>query len=132
MKTISIKVVPDREGCVYRTGETATLEVSATLANGTKASEGFLHLRLDNFGERIFEERDVNLSKENPFLVAVSRTTPGFARLTVEYRSPEIAVASNPGNSDNAFRFGIAFSPEEIRPATPCPGDSADFWKDEF
>ena len=45
-RTFSIIVAPDREDCIYHTGETATLKLSAAFANGTEAREGILHLRL--------------------------------------------------------------------------------------
>lgn len=128
-RTLSVKVATDREDCIYRTGETATLKLSAAFADGPEAREGILHLRLDNYGERIFEERDVDLSKERTVTLAVSRATPGFARLTVESRTPGIVVAENPGNATGIYRFGIAFSPEKIRSAAPFPDDFADFWQ---
>ena len=127
-KTLSIKVAPDRENCLYRAGEKAMMTVSAAMADGTEAQEGILHLRLDNYGERVYEERDVDLAKEQTVTLAASRATPGFARLTVESRTPGITVAENPGNAAGTYRFGVAFSPEGIRPAAPFPDDFADFW----
>ena len=126
---ISIHVAPDRDNCLYQAGETAALTVSAVNPDGTPVREGVLHLRLDNYGERVFEERDVDLAKEPSVALAVSRATPGFARLSVESRTPGIVVAENPGNATGTYRFGIAFSPEDIRPAAPFPDDFASFWQ---
>ena len=126
---LTVHVAPDRDNCLYRAGETASLTVSATNPDGAPVREGVLHLRLDNYGERVFEERDIDLAKEPSVALAVSRATPGFARLSVESRTPGIVVAENPGNAAGTYRFGVAFSPEDIRPAAPFPEDFAAFWQ---
>ena len=127
--TLFVHVSPDRESALYRVGETASLTVSASFADGTPVREGILHLRLDNYGKRVFEERDVNLSEDHAVSLAVSRATPGFARLSVESRTPGITVADNYGNATGTYRFAVAFSPEEIRPAAPFPDDFTAFWE---
>ena len=127
---IKINVVADKADCVYRAGETASLTLTATLADGGEAREGVVHIRVDNYGSRVSMERDVDLAKENPVQLTATRATPGFERITVSSRTPGLEIVWNPGNPAGAYVFGVAFSPEEIRPGTPCPDDFMDFWKD--
>ena len=129
-RKLSIAVTVDRPDCVYRAGETASLSVSASFEGGAAPSEGLVHVRIDNYGSRISEERDIDLSKENPFRLAVTRATPSFARVSISSLSHGIQVAENPGNPAGTYVFGIAFSPEEILPGTPCPKDFMEFWQD--
>lgn len=129
-RKLAVSAAADKPGCVYQAGETAFLAVSAAFVDGGEAHEGVLHIRLDNFGECIFEERNVDLARENPIRLAVTRATPGFMRVSVSSATPGIEILENQGNPVGAFFFGVAFSPEKIRPATSCPEDFAHFWKD--
>lgn len=129
-RTLTVSAAADKPGCVYQVGETAFLTVSAAFADGNEAHEGVLHIRLDNFGECIFEERNVDLARENPIRLAVTRATPGFMRVSVSSATTGIEILENQGNPAGTFVFGVAFSPEKIRPATSCPEDFAHFWKD--
>ena len=128
---LNIQITADKPGCVYRVGEAASLSLSASSADGgASAHEGVIHIRIDNYGARVAEERDVDLSTENPVRLTATRATPGFARVSVSSRTPGVEVVNNAGNPAGTYVFGIAFSPEEIRPGTPYPDDFMDFWTD--
>ncbi len=128
--TLNITFTADRADCVYRAGETASLTLTATLADGAMVREGVIHIRIDNYGSAVAEERDVDLAAENPVQLTATRATPGFARVSVSSRTPGLEIAWNPGNPTGAYVFGVAFSPEEIRPGTPYPDDFMAFWTD--
>lgn len=127
---VNITFTADRPDCVYKIGETASLTLAASREDGSELHEGVLRITLDNYGARVFEERDVDLSKDSPVRLEATRATPGFTRVTVTSRTPGLEVAANPGNPAGAYVFGVAFSPEEIRPGTPFPDDFAAFWAD--
>ena len=59
------RVSCDQPDAKYRLGEIATFTVEATEKNGA-APKGMAHVRLDNFGDRIFMERDVDLAGPSP------------------------------------------------------------------
>ncbi len=128
--TLNISCSADKADCVYRAGETATLFLSASLADGTMAHEGVVHIRIDNYGSAVAEERDVDLATENPVKLTATRATPGFVRVIVSSRKTGMEVAHNAGNPVGTYVFGVAFSPDEIRPGTPYPDDFMDFWTD--
>ena len=128
--TLNINVVADKADCVYRAGETATLSLSASLADGAMAREGVIHIRVDNYGSAVAEERDVDLATENPVKLTATRATPGFMRVSVSSRATGREIVCNAGNPAGTYVFGVAFSPEEIRPGTPYPDDFMDFWTD--
>ena len=117
-----VKFQADRVSCVYEVGETAKLSVTVAEANGVALSSGRVRLVVDNFGDVRSEEREVDLAQGNPFEVKVSRTAPGFARLTV---TSEDAAQKLEGGV-----FGVGFSPEKIVSGTPDPADFDVFWSD--
>ena len=129
-RAINISFTPDKAGCVYRAGETASLSLSASLADGARAREGVVHVRIDNYGSVVSKERDVDLATENPVQLTATRATPGFARVSVSSRTTGMEVVGNAGNPAGTYVFGVAFSPDEIRPGTPYPDDFTDFWTD--
>ena len=128
--TLNISCIADKADCVYRAGETATLSLTASLADGAMAREGVVHIRIDNYGSVVSEERDVDLATENPVKLTATRATPGFMRVSVSSRTTGMEVVCNAGNPAGAYVFGVAFSPAEIRPGTPYPIDFMDFWTD--
>ena len=117
-----VKFRADRVSCVYEVGETAKLSVTVAETNDVALSSGRVRLVVDNFGDVRSEEREVDLAQGNPFEVKVSRTAPGFARLTV---TSEDAAQKLEGGV-----FGIGFSPEKIESGTPDPADFDAFWSD--
>ena len=100
----------DRADARYRCGETAVFTVRSALASG-KA-----HVRLDNFGGKVFDEFDVDLSSCRRFEVGGTRETPGFLRLTVEC-------------GRRRKLWSAAFDPESISAGAECPPDFDAFWK---
>lgn len=127
---IAITIAADKADCVYKSGEIASLTLSAFGEDGTAVREGVVHVRIDNYGARVAEERDVDLAAKNPVRLMATRATPGFARISVSSRTTGMEVVNNAGNPAGTHVFGIAFSPGEIRPGTPYPDDFMDFWKD--
>ena len=100
----------DRPTARYRCGESATFYVESSL------SEGVAHVRLDNFGDRVVREFDVDLAAKRSFEVKGTRDVPGFLRLTVAC-------------GRHTALWGAAFSPERISAGAEKPADFEAFWR---
>ncbi len=124
--TIMFKMEADRRSCVYEVGETALISVLAVDTNGVKLTEGKFSYRLDNFGAREILSGEADLSDGNPFVVKATRETPGFVRLRVDPKDKDVQVERAQGRE--ARLFGVAFSPEKVRPGAPLPPDFKEFW----
>lgn len=109
----------DQPDARYRIGEDAIFTVEATERDGTPP-KGVAHVRLDNFGDRIFEERDVDLAKSARFTVTGRMDRAGFLMLRVTKKG-----------SDRKL-FGVAYEPEKLRPYRECPEDFDRFWADSI
>ena len=106
----------DHPDAQYRLGEDAVLFVEAHEADGS-APKGVAHVRLDNFGDRVFLERDVDLAGSARFAVTGRMDRAGFLRLGVS------------AGKKTKF-FGVAYEPETLRPYRECPADFDQFWAD--
>ena len=95
----------------YRCGDKAVFSVHSALSKGTA------HVRLDNFGDKVLREFDVDLSKMRDFTVEGTRDVPGFLLLTVTC-------------GKTVKRWGAAFSPDEITGGAERPADFVKFWRD--
>jgi cephalosporin-C deacetylase-like acetyl esterase len=111
------RVSCDQPDAKYRLGEIATFTVEATEKNGA-APKGMAHVRLDNFGDRIFMERDVDLAKEAQFTVTGQMDRAGFLMLRVSKKGSATKL------------FGVGYEPEKLRPYRECPADFDQFWSD--
>ena len=100
----------DRSSARYRCGEPAVFSVESALSNGVA------HVRLDNFGEHVIDEFDVDLSVQQAFDVKGSLDIPGFLRLTVSC-------------GRHKALWGAAFSPEKISAGADKPADFESFWR---
>lgn len=125
-----VSVRANRVSCLYALGESATLTVSVGDEKGTLLKEGLVVWSVDNFGKEVeVGEKTVDLAKENPFDVMVSRKSPGFARLHVKLDNADVKIRKNAGNpNDDEYVFGVAFAPEQIVTGTPEPDDFDAFW----
>ena len=101
----------DDPDSLYRCGDKAVFHVLSSVTCGVA------HVRLDNFGDRVLREFDVDLSKGTRFEVEGTRDVPGFLLLTVSQGS-------------RTKRWGAAFSPDEITGGAERPADFEKFWKD--
>ena len=101
----------DDADSLYRCGDTAVFTVASSLTSGVA------HVRLDNFGDRVLDEFDVNLATQRVFTVKGARDVPGFLLLTVKC-------------GRQMKRWGAAFSPEKISAGAECPADFMRFWRD--
>lgn len=101
----------DDADSLYECGEKAVFNVHSALTNG------IAHVRLDNFGDKVLREFDIDLSKKRDFTVEGTRDIPGFLLLTVTC-------------GKTVKRWGAAFSPEKISGGAPRPADFAKFWHD--
>lgn len=127
---VCVSVCADRVSCRYALGETARLTVAVNDENGKPLKDGSIIWSADNFGPKtILPETAVDLAKENPFVVTVSRNTPGFARLRVKSNDGNLKIRKNEGNPDEEYAFGVAFAPEQIKTGTPDPEDFDVFWR---
>ena len=95
----------------YRCGDKAVFNVHSALSKGTA------HVRLDNFGDKVLREFDVDLSKMRDFTVEGTRDVPGFLLLTVTC-------------GKTVKRWGAVFSPDEITGGAERPADFVKFWRD--
>ena len=111
------RVTCDQPDALYRLGEDAIFTVEATEKDGS-APKGTAHVRLDNFGDRIFQERDVDLAKGATFTVTGRMDRAGFLMLRVTKKGSETKL------------FGVGYEPEKLRPYRECPKDFDQFWAD--
>ena len=126
---VEFRVLPDRADCHYALGERSKLTVTAVGTNGVALTSGRLRYVVDNFGSVTnVGVTAVDLAKENPFTVTVTRSTPGFERLRVQSDDAGLTVRSNAGNHECEFVYGVAFAPEKIVSGTPEPADFDEFW----
>ena len=127
---IDVSVCADRISCRYALGETARLTVAVNDEDGKLRKGGSIVWSVDNFGSKVVQsEKTVDLAKENPFVVTVSRSTPGFARLRVRSNDENLKILKNEGNHDEEYAFGVAFAPEQIITGSPDPDDFDAFWE---
>jgi cephalosporin-C deacetylase-like acetyl esterase len=106
-----ISIWCDDDDSKYKCGQRAIFSVHSVLTNG------IAHVRLDNFGDGILREFDVDLSKTNRFTVEGARDIPGFLRLTVTC-------------GKTVKRWGAVFSPDEITGGAERPADFVKFWRE--
>jgi len=124
-----VAVRPDRLTCRYALDETAQLTVSVKDDKGALVREGRVIWSVDNFGAIVIQpDRTVDLAKENPFAVSVSRDRPGFARLRVRSGDANVKIRENAGQRFGEYAYGVAFAPEQIVAGTPDPDDFDAFW----
>ena len=105
----------DHTNALYRLGETATFTVVASEKDGS-APKGKVLARLDNFGDRIFSKRTVDLAQEPKFTMSGQMDRPGFLTARIHVGKSEKKV------------FGVAYEPEKLRPYRECPADFDSFW----
>lgn len=113
------RVTCDQPDARYRLGEKAIFTVEATEDDGS-SPKGRAHLRLDNFGDRIFMERGVDLAKESRFTVTGEMDRAGFLLLRIRKSGSEQTL------------FGVAYEPEKLRPYQECPKDFDQFWAESI
>ena len=106
----------DRPGAVYRCGEEAVFTVTACGTNGTKATSGVVTAVLNNFGPKVVATREIDLAKENPFVLRGSLAEPGFLKL-------ELSAPDTPSRC-----WSVGFDPERIVKGSPSPADFDAFW----
>ena len=115
------QVVADNPACLHACGETTTFTVTALTGEGTntcRATEGRVNVMLDNFGPTVFETREVDLARTNPFQVTGSLREPGFLRLTVQGKGFEKKV------------YSVGYDPQKIEKGSPSPDDFDAFWSE--
>jgi len=125
---IRLEVSADRTNAVYRCGERATFFVRAfDVTTGAPATNGCFVARLDNFGDVVQLERKIDLAKEcGAFSLEGTLSKPGFLRFRA---SPEGGLRILPNAGQGEFNWAVAYDPQQIRPAVPCPDDFDAFWE---
>ena len=110
------RVACDRADARYSLGEDAVFTVEAVEKDGS-APKGKAQVRLDNFGNRVFMTREVDLGKEPKFAVTGRMDRAGFLMLRVSEKglAPKL--------------FSVAYEPEKLRPYRECPKDFDAFWE---
>ena len=125
---VEFKVETDHADCLYRCGEKASFTISVTGKDGKKLSEGRFKAKLDNFGEKVLAEKEVDLAQGNPFTVSAVKDTPGFMRLSIGADAQAFTLPKTAGQG--TFHWGVAYEPEKIRPGAENPSDFDSFWAD--
>ena len=125
---VEFKVETDHADCLYRCGEKASFTITVTGKDGKKLSEGRFKAKLDNFGEKVLAESEVDLAQGNPFTVAAEKDTPGFMRLSICADEKAFTLPKTAGQG--TFHWGVAYEPEKIRPGAENPADFDSFWAD--
>ena len=125
---VQFKVETDHADCLYRCGEKASFTITVTGKDGKKLSEGRFTAKLDNFGEKVLAEKQVDLAQGNPFTVTAVKDTPGFMRLSVNANEEAFTLPKTAGQG--TFHWGVAYEPEKIRPGAENPADFDAFWAD--
>ena len=115
---VTFSVETDRPESLYRCGETATFTVTAK-DDSHAPLQGVFTARLDNFGPEIVATADIDLAKTNVFTLAGTLAKPGFLRLHIDGATKPV--------ERRQLDFSVAFEPEKINPATPCPRDFLSF-----
>jgi cephalosporin-C deacetylase-like acetyl esterase len=95
----------------YRCGDEALFTVCSSLTSGVAK------VRLDNFGDKVLSEFDVDLSKQTKFTVKGTRDVPGLLLLTVKC-------------GKHTKRWSAVFSKELISGGDKRPADFEKFWRD--
>ncbi len=113
---ITVSVVPDRLGWTYKTGETATFNVSVC-QSGVPLPE--VAISYEAGAEMYPDVKKEMTLKDGTARISGKMQKPGFYRLTVTARV-----------KDKEYRgWGTAaFSPEKITPKAQCPSDFDVFW----
>lgn len=115
-----ITIASDRTNAVYRLGETTTFTVDVRHGGGEPVRSGKVRWQVNNFGDRVLASGEHDLKDGARFSVSATAEEPGFLRM-------DVVDAAHPRRPPSSW--GVAVSPEEIRPGTPYPDDFADFWK---
>ena len=113
---LEFAIVNDHANLIYRVGEEAAFTVTAT-TGGVAVAEGWVDVKLDNFGPDVQLSSRVDLSKGNPFAVKGKLTGPGFLRLTLKAK-------------DASKVWSVGYEPEKITKGSPSPDDFDAFWAD--
>lgn len=111
---VQFRITSDHADALYRLGEEATFRVEAYETNGVPV-RGKATVRLDNFGDRVFSTRTVDLAKEPTFSVKGQMDRPGFLMLRVS-------------SGKTRAEFGVGYDPDALKPYQPCPADFDAFW----
>lgn len=128
-RVVALSVTADRPTCLYKCGETARMSVTVTdRLTGEKVKAGRFTVTLNNCGSKTVLEKEVDLAEGNPFVVSGTLADPGFMQLRIRPLTAGIRVAPNAGQID--YAWGVAFSPERIRPVMENPSDFDRFWQD--
>lgn len=121
--TYSVKVAPNRENAIYKTGESVTFQITVWRGEEQVSGEGTLKYVVDDFlnaGDLPTEEVKPH---EQPIKVVASLQSAGFLRCTATY-TPEKGKPVRGA-------AGAAFSPEKIGLSLPVPDDFDEFWAEQ-
>lgn len=108
-----INVTCDRESHYYHVGENAEIRIGCDKAVSLTVS-------LSHDGKAVLERRTISVEANEPYVFTFTLGRPGFLRCAVEGKDLETRL------------LGLAFDPEQIRPALPEPDDFMAFWTKAF
>ena len=116
---LEFTVANDHTNLLYGVGEEAVFTVTARVQErkhqGPLATNGFVDVRLDNFGPLVQLTNRIDLAKGNPFTVKGKLSEPGFLRLTLKTK-------------ETTKVWGVGYEPEKIQKGSPSPDDFDAFW----
>lgn len=108
-----ITVNCDRASHYYHVGEEAEIRIACE-------PKAVLQVELTSDGEALLERREITVDASETYVFRYSLGRPGFLRCSVSGKGLEKRM------------LGMAFDPEQIRPALPEPDDFQDFWDKAF
>ncbi len=109
------KVHCDHTNALYRLDETAVFTVEAYETNGVPP-KGKCHVRLDNFGDRIFAVTNIDLAVTPKFTISGKMDRPGFLLMRISKAKSATKL------------FGVGYEPDKLKPYRECPADFDEFW----
>ena len=114
----------DRTNGIYRCGEVARINVRVRDVDGNDLKSGAFKIRLDNFGNRVFQTSDWMVSDGScQTTIQGTLNDPGFLRL-------EVSEIDSDGHRIAGECFGVAFDPYRIQSGTSFVPDFASFWNE--
>ena len=111
---LEFAIANDHTNLIYKVGEEAVFSVTA-VTGGVAVAEGWVDVKLDNFGPAVQLSNRVDLAKGNPFTVKGSLSEPGFLRLSL-------------GANGVSKVWSVGYDPERIEKGSPSPDDFDAFW----
>jgi cephalosporin-C deacetylase len=115
----SVTIVPENGSFLYRTGETAIMNISVQ-SPAVKSDASMIDYRLSRNGVQLLREGTITLEKGKGSINA-TLNKPGFLRCDIKYATDKDTLYA---------AFGCGFSVDEILPGGELPENFDRFWRE--